>query len=142
VRNSYARGDVSGVDGVGGLIGRNKGAIENSYAAGTVTGASQTGALVGVIVAGHVIASFAPNVALDSNAGTAAYPPELDGAATGWAPVDLPVAKPQNYFCDLNRNGYIDPAEWKAANYIWAFGNTRFGPVIRCVPGGSDGQRS
>ena len=36
--NTYATGNVSGVDIVGGLVGGNRGVINNSYAIGTVTG--------------------------------------------------------------------------------------------------------
>ncbi len=139
VRNSYARGDISGVDAIGGLIGRNNGAIDNSYASGSVSGAGQTGALVGFVVEGQVNGSYAPNVAEDFGTGLAAYPSELDGDTTGWSPSDVPAGKPQNFFCDLNRNGYIDPVEWNADNYIWEFGRAA-GPAVRCVPGGVEKQ--
>jgi hypothetical protein len=116
--------------------------IENSYAIGGVSGSGQTGALIGFIVEGQVNASFAPNLSGNSSAGEAAYPAELDGTTTGWAPESLPVSKPQKYFCDTNRNGFIDPSEWHSENYIWAFGRALFGPAIRCVPGGIDWQRT
>jgi hypothetical protein len=52
--NSYALGDVEGVDAVGGLVGMNRiginereGRIMHSYAAGKVSGNSEVGGLVG-----------------------------------------------------------------------------------------------
>ena len=40
--------DIAGVNGVGGLVGRNEGAIIASYAAGDLSGGSEVGGLVGV----------------------------------------------------------------------------------------------
>ncbi|MDO3381637.1 MBG domain-containing protein [Gilvimarinus algae] len=49
VSNSYALGDVSGSDGVGGLVGEivNGSSISQSYASGTITGGANSGGLVG-----------------------------------------------------------------------------------------------
>ena len=44
---SFATGDVTGYDNVGGLVGRSKDSIENSYAIGDVIGNSNVGGLVG-----------------------------------------------------------------------------------------------
>lgn len=47
VENSYATGDVSGINWIGGLVGRNRGTVENTYAIGDVGGAHFVGGLVG-----------------------------------------------------------------------------------------------
>ena len=47
ISNSYATGNVSGRDMVGGLTGSNNGEINNSFANGSITGASDVGGLVG-----------------------------------------------------------------------------------------------
>ncbi len=68
--DSYARGDVSGTDIVGGLVGSNgyiqrwdlysesPGEIINSYSTGTVSGTSDVGGLVGLHEVGPVISCF------------------------------------------------------------------------------------
>ena len=48
ISDSHATGTVSGVVDVGGLAGRNEGTISDSYAAGTVSGGADVGGLVGV----------------------------------------------------------------------------------------------
>jgi uncharacterized repeat protein (TIGR02543 family) len=48
VNDSYALGNVSGTDQVGGLVGLNGGTVNRSYAAGEVSGTTGTGGLVGV----------------------------------------------------------------------------------------------
>jgi type IX secretion system substrate protein/GLUG motif-containing protein len=47
ISNSYAMGNVSGRDYVGGLVGRNSHRVINCYATGSVTGVSSVGGLVG-----------------------------------------------------------------------------------------------
>jgi len=48
VRNNYARGQVIGINFIGGFIGNNYGHIENNYSTGFVSGpGSQTGGLIG-----------------------------------------------------------------------------------------------
>jgi hypothetical protein len=47
ITNCYARGDVNGAWGTGGLTGWNDGIIKNCYATGNVTGTSRVGGLVG-----------------------------------------------------------------------------------------------
>ena len=49
IDNSYASGDVSGVDSVGGLAGFSTGRIYNSYASSMVKGDSKVGGLVGEV---------------------------------------------------------------------------------------------
>jgi len=58
IRNSYARGDVRGVNSVGGLVGTNNGSIRASYATGDVEGKSRVGGLVGDNSGGSVSASY------------------------------------------------------------------------------------
>ncbi len=123
IRNSYATGAVTGADTVGGLVGRNNGSIKRSFAAGTVTSAGETGGLSGLIVDGEEQASFSsPDTDLA----------ELTGAKTGWAPDRSPVADLIDYYCDTNLNGFIDPDEQNAENYIWRF-NARGLPQISCT---------
>lgn len=121
VRNAFATGNVSGADGVGGLVGRNKGIVANGFATGETSGAGTTGPVVGIVVEGEPVATFARET---DDLG------ELTGQQTGWAPADLPVDKPIQYFCDSNGNGYIDPDERRADNYIWQFDGEL--PSIRC----------
>lgn len=141
VRNSYAVTDVSGADAIGGLVGHNNGVIENSFATGSVSGSGQIGALVGFVVEGQVNRSFTDGV-------DTLYPEtqtdlsQLDGDSTGWAPAPVPVTKPLNFFCDLNRNGFIDPTEANIENYIWEFGQAGENPVVRCVVGGIEKQKT
>jgi cytochrome c553 len=123
VRNGYATGDVTGADAVGGLVGRNKGIVTNGYAACRVSGAGQTGAVVGFVVEGDVIGTYA---AASSNLDS------LTGQLTGWSPDELPVVKPLHYFCDRNGNGFIDPDERQAENYVWNFSGPQDRPEIRC----------
>ncbi|MBY0581779.1 MAG: filamentous hemagglutinin N-terminal domain-containing protein, partial [Sphingomonas sp.] len=47
ITQSYSAAPITGVDGVGGLVGFNEGQIQNSYASGPVTGALAVGGLVG-----------------------------------------------------------------------------------------------
>lgn len=47
IEDSYARGDVTGDNNVGALVGRCGGEIYRSYATGSVTGGSDTGGLLG-----------------------------------------------------------------------------------------------
>lgn len=129
IRNSYALGTVTGSDSVGGLVGRNNGAVENGFA----TGAS--GVIIGAVVDGHASSIFP-----SPEDGTGIDLTTLDTEATGWAPALLPAVKPLNYFCDRNRNGFIDPEERGLENYIWNFGSTNDYPAIRCVQGGLQAQ--
>ncbi len=135
VRNTYATGEVSGVEAVGGLIGRNKGFVGNSYATGDVSGTGSTGALVGFVVEGEIVGDFT------SKGPEAKDIRRLTGMSSGWAPEVLPVAKPLQYFCDLNRDGFIGPAERTVDNYIWDFGGEGDDPAVRCAAGGIDNQR-
>ncbi|PIG26406.1 filamentous hemagglutinin family protein [Janthinobacterium sp. 35] len=70
VTNSYATGNVTGLSGLGGLLGRiESGAVTNSYATGNVTGTNNLGGLVGVS-AGPISNSYATgNVTGNSTVG-------------------------------------------------------------------------
>ena len=127
VRNTYATVDVSGANGVGGLVGRNNGFVGNSYAEGEVVAAGSSGAIVGVVVDGEVVGVF------PSADAAAPDPGKLTGDSSGWAPAALPLAKPLLFFCDLNRDGYIAPHERNVNNYIWDFGGGKDYPTIRCA---------
>ncbi len=134
VRNSYALGAVAGADGVGGLAGRNNGRIDNSYAAGRVRGAGLAGGIVGIVVEGWQNRTY---TTLDNDApygGKRVDLAALTGESTGWAPARLPAVDLLDFFCDNNRNGFIDPDEQRVDNYIWQFaGNTH--PRMRCAAG-------
>ena len=60
VSNSYSTGNVTGGDGVGGLVGHNwkGGTVSNSYSSGNVTGDEDVGGLVGFNEEGTVSNSF------------------------------------------------------------------------------------
>jgi hypothetical protein len=132
IRNSYATGDVSGADAVGGLVGRNNGLVANVYATSRVSSAGQSGAVVGFVVEGDVAETYDAD---SSDLGG------LTGQSTGWSPDQLPVVKPQQYFCDRNGNGFIDPDERVADNYIWAFRGSQERPKISCIVGRSYGKK-
>ncbi len=134
VRNSFALGSVAGADGVGGLVGRNNGAIENGFAAGAVQGAGLAGGIVGVVVEGRHSGTYT------HPANAVPYGSErldlktLSGEQTGWAPAEPPFVNLLDYFCDENRNGFIDPHERRRDNYIWQFQPGEY-PRLRCAAG-------
>ncbi|MCB2107908.1 MAG: hypothetical protein KDE14_09425 [Rhodobacteraceae bacterium] len=120
VRNSYATGPVQGGNGVGALTGRNNGIIRRSYALGEVTAETNGGGLIGERVGGEDRDSFTDSA-------------QLTPSKTGWSPDRLPVNDFLDYFCDLNRNGYIDPDERVRTNFVWIF-TRRAPPSLRCNP--------
>jgi len=126
VRNAFAANEVSGVNGVGGLVGRNNGAVVHAFATGPVRSGGASGAVVGVVVEGTEKGVFPVGDEFDEPL-TA-----LTGAKTGWAPVQPPVTKLLDYYCDANGNGFIDPAEQTRQNYIWRFDSGRL-PSLRCA---------
>jgi len=125
VRNSFAANEVSGVNGVGGLVGRNNGAVVHGYATGPVRSGGASGAVVGIVVEGTAEGIFPVGDEFEQPL-TA-----LTGAKTGWAPVDPPATRLLDYYCDANGNGFIDPAEQTRQNYIWRFDSGRL-PSLRC----------
>jgi len=135
VRNSYANGSVSGADAVGGLVGRNNGFVGNSYASGDVEGQGQVSQIIGFLVEGSVVDTFA------AGSGAAMDIANQTGESTGWAPNALPAKQPLTFFCDANDNGFVDPDEFSAGNYIWDFGGAKDVPAIRCAAGGLAAQR-
>jgi cytochrome c553 len=125
VRNAFAANAVIGTEGVGGLIGRNNGAVAHGFATGPVSAAGNQGAVVGIEVEGSTKATFPA----DDQATASLL--KLTGESTGWAPANLPVKGLLDYFCDANGNGFIDPAERAAQNYIWSFVDGKM-PSLRC----------
>ena len=86
VSNSYATGNVTGSLNVGGLVGFNVGivsTVSNSYATGTVTGESIVGGLVGYNNGGTVSNSFAT--------GTVSGSDEFVGGLVGFTNVDTVI---------------------------------------------------
>jgi hypothetical protein len=128
-------GSVSGADGVGGLVGRNNGFVGNSYASGDVEGQGQVSQIIGFLVEGDVVDTFA------AGGGAAMDIATQTGESTGWAPNALPAKKSLTFFCDANDNGFVDPDEFSAGNYIWDFGGAKDVPAIRCAAGGLAAQR-
>ena len=57
MNSSYATGNVTGWEIVGGLVGGSVGNVSNSYATGNVTGTYGVGGLVGVMNDGNVSSS-------------------------------------------------------------------------------------
>ena len=92
IADSYALGDVTGIDAVGGLVGyQNGGDIERSYAAGVVSGSTNTGGLVGLQDSGSVTDSvYNTNTTGQSDLGkgeplsTAEMTTETTFTARGW----------------------------------------------------------
>ena len=59
ISNSYAAGNVSANEDIGGLVGQNTGGeITNSYATGTTTGTSYVGGLAGLNSSGNIMYSY------------------------------------------------------------------------------------
>ena len=125
VRNSFATGAVNGVNGVGGLVGRNNGAVINGYATGPVSSGGNSGPVVGITVDGTAEGVFPAGDDFEEPLTS------LTGAKTGWAPVQPPATRLLDYYCDANGNGFIDPAEQSRQNYIWRFDSGRL-PSLRC----------
>jgi len=119
VRNSYATGEVSGSDAVGGLVGRNNGQLSRSFAAGRASADGASGELVGTVVEGTEEQLLAGDAAREG------------AQAAAWSPAELPVTDLLDYFCDRNENGYIDPNERSAENYVWLVGAGRY-PALNC----------
>lgn len=71
ISNSYAEGVVTATNGgaVGGLIGRNNGAVTDSYAIGAVTGADGIGGLIGDNDVGTITRSYATGDVTSSTLG-------------------------------------------------------------------------
>lgn len=134
VRNSYATGAVTGRDGVGGLAGRNNGVVENSFAAGRVRGSGLAGGVVGIVVEGQQSGTYTVPDNDTPYGGLATDLKTLSGESTGWAPSRVPAVDLLRYFCDQNRNGFIDPAEATNNNYIWQFRSGDL-PSLRCAAG-------
>jgi cytochrome c553 len=135
VQNSYSRVQVTGKDGVGGLIGRNNGTANNSYATGPIQSDGLGGGVVGIVVEGTQQGTFAGVDVMVPYGSEQVDLSALTGASTGWAPAAPPVVNLLDYFCDQDQNGFIDPTEHDGSNYIWRFSAGKTFPVIGCVAG-------
>ena len=84
VSNAYNTGAVTGSRLVGGLIGRNFGALDNAYATGTVAGGVYTGGLVGYNI-GTISHAYATGAVSDSGVavGATMYVGGLVGSNSG-----------------------------------------------------------
>lgn len=153
--NAYATGRVQGVAAVGGVAGNNNGLVARSFATGPVRGSESSGALVGQNADGVIRASYWDAAGVDQTEASgndqgdpggavgldAAALKNLNGDASGWAPGKLPVAEPENYFCDTDGSGAVESAERTADNYAWSMGVEGQLPALTCVPGGIARQR-
>jgi len=130
VKNSFAEGSVSGLDAVGGLIGRNNGLVKRTLAMGAIESSNQSGGISGITMQGQEIESYwllssEPNEKLNFISAS--------GIRNSWNPEFLPLSDLLDYFCDSNTNGFIDPKERNESNYIWIFGNEMESPSISCI---------
>ena len=130
IRNSYASGAVFGADAVGGLVGRNNGSVRRSYASGTVTSAGSSGGISGFTVEGEENANF---WSADAQVENASDLKALTVEQSGWNPLSGAFLDLIDLYCDSNRNGFIDPGERRAGNYVWDFGDGLESPTIRCA---------
>ena len=121
VRNSFATGLVNGQDAVGGLVGRNNGAVARSFAVGEVSSPGQADPLIGAVVEGSAAGNY-----------SGAQARSVDAESSGWSPVSPPPKELLDYFCDRNENGFIDPSEQSAGNYVWRFEPGAL-PALRCI---------
>ena len=130
VRNSYASGDVFGADAVGGLVGRNNGSVRRSYAAGKVASAGSSGGISGFLVDAEEAGNFWSAAAGSEGATDLAG---LTAGQSGWSPAASAYLELIDVYCDSNANGFIDPGERHAGNYVWDFGGDSGPPALRCA---------
>lgn len=132
VRNAFALGRVAAADSAGGLVGRNNGKISRSFAAGDVESSGLVGGLVGAVVEGSQEATYVSPDATAPYGSQRTVLAELTGETTDWAPAELPVTNLLHYFCDVDEDGFISPAERHSRNYIWDFGRGDT-PLLHCA---------
>ena len=130
VRNSYASGDVFGADAVGGLVGRNNGSVRRSYAAGQVSSAGSSGGISGFLVDAEESDNFW-SAASGSEGATDLM--ALTAGQSGWSPEASAYLEFIDVYCDSNANGFIDPGERHAGNYVWDFAGDGAPPALRCA---------
>jgi len=106
--NTFATGNVSATDAAGGLVGRNNGFVARSFAKGDVTAQGSSGSLIGVEVEGETVDLIGFKDACK--------------IIKTWMPELLPETDLFDHFFDRNRNGFIDPHERIAENYVWEAG--------------------
>ena len=154
IHSSYAAGTIKGAESVGGLAGTNNGAIRNSLALGQVSGEVAVGGVSGTRSGGNESGSYwNEELTKQANAvgayGEGAKPNDdviealgiatsqlksLDGESIGWTPAEAPKDLLLAYYCDANKNGWIDIGERRPDNFVWDFGSGGAYPDIRCVP--------
>lgn len=132
VRNAFSRGRVAAADSAGGLVGRNNGKISRSFAAGDVESPGLAGGLVGAVVEGTQEATYVRPDATAPYGSERAALAELTGENTNWAPAELPITNLLQYFCDVDEDGFISPAERHPRNYVWDFGRGNT-PLLNCA---------
>jgi hypothetical protein len=131
--NSYARGDVSGSDIVGGLVGSNgyiqrwdvyyeaPGEIINSYSTGAVSGTSRVGGLVGLHEVGSVISCF--------------WDIQTSGQATSAAGVGKTTQQMQDIQTYLDAGWDFVGETRNGASEIWQMPQESGYPILALLPG-------
>ena len=162
IKDSFASGDVSGRDDVGGLAGTNRGTIQNSYALGQ-TSCSGTdcavGGLVGVNYAesnagtsypGTLRRAYYNSEANTSDPGAVGDNTNTDDAGSTTGVIEDTSAATEAEIKALTCSTAVfedsdgdDCATAGAANFPWDFGTSSELPVLNGVIGGLDaeGQR-
>jgi hypothetical protein len=135
ITNSYATGNVAGINDVGGLIGTNNREIYNSYATGNVTGKDYVGGLVGDhgVFGGTIINSYSTGdvngssfvgglVGLDSYDSTGISDSFATGKVTGLSNygglvgLHYGLSQTVNSYWDVCRTGQTQSAKGIAKN--------------------------
>ena len=154
IHSSYATGTVKGEDSAGGLAGTNNGAIRNSFARGQVSGETAVGGVSGTRSGGNESGSYWDTQLTKQDKAVGVYGEgakpnddivealgigsmqlkSLDGESIGWTPAEAPKELLLAYYCDANKNGWIDIGERRPDNFVWDFAQGGSYPNIRCVP--------
>ena len=135
VRNVVARGAVSGGSAVGGLVGRNRGAVLQGYATGRVAGRGAVGGLVGDNTGGTLQGAFweRHDSGVTGDAGLARSREQLLRLAAGpalWDGADQPCRANASRAASATR-GRGRPA----SRTTWIFDPGRDYPRLGCLPG-------
>ena len=135
VRNVVARGAVNGRNAVGGLVGRNRGAILQAYATGKVAGEAAVGGLVGDNAGGTLHGAYWQSSGPDAagGAGLARSREQLLGLTAGpalWEGADQRCRAVAATTARGTRQRDPSPART-----TWMFDPGRDYPRLGCLPG-------
>jgi uncharacterized protein YbjT (DUF2867 family) len=132
VQHVYARGTVSGTSTVGGLVGRNNGALLFAYAAGRVSARDGLGGLIGDNTGGTVQAAYwdADLAATKSGAGAPRSSVELKSLTAASARFDA-----ADMACARTGAGATPAvARGTPVATLWQFGPGDTYPTLGCAP--------